>query len=159
MNKTLTISMICCLYLGFISHSSGQIISDQQKLVIEKQVDSIFHGMVKAAENLEYDKLSEGVDDRHHAGFITNGSYYAQYDSLIRILTAKSRGVTKQTITIQKEKISVLSKRIVLLTACGDTKVEVSSGDQFTVKFYWSFVYEKNKGAWKVIQSSQSSTR
>jgi len=159
MKRVFTISLIWCFILGFMHQVNGQGLLTQQKPVIEKQVDSIFHEMVKAAENMEYDKLSKGVDDRYHAGFITNGSYWPQYDSLISILKSRSQGVTKQTITIQKEKVTVLSENIVLLTAFGDTIVEVNSGDPFAVKFYWSFVYEKINGKWMVIQSSQSSAR
>ena len=159
MTKTLTISLTCFLILGFVEQSNGQNITNQQKSMIEKQVDSVFHGMIKAAENLEFDKLSKGVNDKYNAGFITNGSYFTQYDSLINSVKTKSQCVTKQSITIQKEKITVLSDSIVLLTAFGDTKIDVSSGNSFTAKFYWSFVYEKINNNWKVIQSHQSSVR
>lgn len=159
MKKTLTISLICSLTLGFIEHSNGQNITNQQKLKIEKQVDSIFHIMVKAAENLDYDKISKGVDDRYNAGFIINGSYFTQYDSLINILKTKSQGGARQSITVQKEKITVLSDSVVLFTAFGYSKVDLSSGNSFTVKFFWSFVFEKINNNWKVIQSHQSSNR
>lgn len=156
MQKTLTISLICFLIIGFIEQSDGQDITSPQKSKIEKQIDSIFHTMIKAAENLDYDKLSAGVDDRYNAGFITNGSYFTKYDSLVNILKTNIQDGARQSITIQKEKITVLSDRVVLLTACGDTKVELNSGQTFNVKFLWSFVFEKINNDWKVIQSHQS---
>ena len=159
MKKTLTISLICLLSLGFIEYVNGQNLTNHQKSLIEKQVDSVFHFMIKAGENLDFDILSKGVDDKYHAGFITNGSYYTQYDSLINSLKTKSQGVTRQSITIQKEKITVLSDSIVLITAFGVAEIDVSSGNPFTVKFYWSFVYEKINNNWKVIQSHQSGIR
>ena len=127
-----------------------------QKSKIEKQVDSIFHTLVKAAENVDYDKISLGVDDRYNSGFIVNNSYFTKYDSLINILKANLRSGTKQSITIQNKKITVLSDNIVLLTASGDTNVELNTGQSFNVKFLWSFVYEKINNDWKVIQSHQS---
>lgn len=159
MKIKLTILLICFLTLGFIEQSNGQNITNQQKSLIEKQVDSVFHTMVKAAENLDYDKISEGVDDRYNAGFITNGSYFTQYDSLINILKTNLQVGARQSITIQKEKITVLSDSIVLLTAFGDAKVDLNSGQSFTIKFFWSFVYEKINNNWKVIQSHQSNNR
>jgi len=159
MTKTFSLALIGFLLIGLVGYSSGQNISNQQKAKIGEQVDSLFHDNIIAAERLEYDRLSRGVDDTHKAGFIVNGSYFAQYDSLMNSLMARSQRIVKQHITIQKEKITVLSDRIVLLTAYGDTKVEINDGNTFTAKFFWSFVYEKIGKDWKVIQSHQSSIR
>lgn len=64
--------------------------------------------------------------------------------------------LVKQSIAIQKEKVTVLSDTIVLLTAYGEAKIDVSNGSSFSANFYWSFVYEKTDNNWKVIQSHQS---
>lgn len=159
MKKALTISMICFLLFGLIEKSNGQNTTNQQKSVIEKQVDSVFHSMIVAADNLEYDRLTQGVDDHFQAGFISNNSYYARFDSLISVAKSKVQNITKQHIKIQKEKITVLSDSIVLLTAIGDTEVDLNSGNSVTVKFFWTFVYEKVNKTWKVIQSHQSNNR
>jgi len=105
---------------------------------------------------VDYDKISLGVDDRYNAGFIVNNSYYSKYDSMIDILKANLRSGTKQTITIQNKKITVLSKSIVLLTASGNANVDLNNGQTFNVNFLWSIVYEKFNNDWKVIQSHQS---
>jgi hypothetical protein len=156
MKTTLTVSLICFLTFGCNGQSNGQSLTKLQKSMIEKQVDSVFRTMVKAAENVDYDKLTMGVDDRYNAGFIVNSSYFAKYDSLITILKANSRSGTKQSISIQNKKITVLSESIVLLTASGVSYVELGTGQSFNVKFLWSLVYEKFNNDWKVIQSHQS---
>ncbi len=159
MTKTFSFALIGFLLFGLIEYSNGQNISNQQRTKIGEQVDSLFHSSIKAAERLNYDQLSMGVDDKYHAGFISNGTYYAQYDSLVNIAKARSQGVAKQSITILKKKITVLSESIVLLTAYGDTNVELSDGNTFTSKFFWSFVYAKTGNDWKVVQSHQSGIR
>ena len=159
MAKTFSFALMGFLLLCINEHSCGQSIPDPQKTRIAEQVDSMFHESIIAAERLEYDLLSRGVDDMHQAGFIVNGAYFAQYDSLINSLKVRSQRIVKQHITIQKEKITVLSDRIVLLAAYGDTKVDVNDGNTFTANFFWSFVYEKIGKEWKVIQSHQSSVR
>lgn len=156
MKTTLTISLICFLVLGFNLQLKGQNLTNLQKSKIEKQVDSIFQTMVKAADNVDYDKISLGVDDSHKAGFIVNNSYFTTYDSLINILKANLQTGTKQNITIENKKITVLSDSIVLLTASGDANVKLNTGQSFNIKFLWSFVYEKINNDWKVIQSHQS---
>jgi hypothetical protein len=142
-----------------VETSTGQKISTLQKSRIEQQIDSVFHCSIKSAEQLDYDQLSKGVDDRYKAGFISNGTYYAKYDSLIDLMKVRSQGIAKQSITIKQSKITVLSEKIVLLAATGNTNIEVSDGSTFSVKFFWTFVYEKSGNEWKVIQSHQSGIR
>jgi hypothetical protein len=112
--------------------------------------------MVKAAENVDYNTISTGVDDKYNAGFIVNNSYYSSYNSMISILNANLQNGTKQSITFQNKKITVLSDSIVLLTASGTANVELGTGQSFVTNFFWSFVYEKINNNWKVIQSHQS---
>ena len=159
MKKTLAISLIGFLLVGFTELTKGQNITNRQKLKIENEVGTHFHSMVKAAEALDYDRISKGVDDRYQAGFIANDSYFMRYDSLINIVKARTQGAARQTITIQKEKITVLSDNIVLLTAFGNASIDLNSGKSFSVKFMWSFVYKKIDGNWSVIQSHQSNIR
>ena len=150
---------ICILVIGGIHQVYGQSLTVQQKLIIEKQVDSAFHEMIKLAETIDYDKLNQGVTDKYNAGFIVNSNYYSRFDSLVNTLKVQSQGLLKQSITLQKEKITLLSDKIALITAFGETKVDVTSGNTFYIKFFWSFVYEKESDRWKVIQSHQSSLR
>jgi hypothetical protein len=156
MKTKLTILIIYFVTVGFTGQLKGQNLTNIQKLKIEKQVDSIFLNMVKAAENVDYDKISVGVDDRYNAGFIINNSYYSKYDYMISTFKANSGSGTKQSITFQNKKITVLSESIVLLTASGNANVELNTGQSFNVIFFWSLVYEKFKNEWKVIQSHQS---
>lgn len=156
MKTTIAVFLLCFFIFVFNRQSIGQNLTDLQKATIEKQVDTIFLAMIKAAENLDYDKLSIGVDDRYRAGFIINESYYTKYDSMINNLIANLRSGAKQSITIQNKKITVISDNIVLLTASGNSNVELNTGQSFNVKFLWSFVYEKINNDWKVIQSHQS---
>jgi hypothetical protein len=144
------------LLLVFNGQLKGQPLAPQQKLKIEKQVDSIFLTMVKAAEIVDYDKISSGVDDRYNAGFIVNSTYFPKYDSMISILKANLQSGTKQKILLQNKKITVLSDSIVLLTASGVANVELNTGQVFDRGFLWSFVYEKFGNDWKVVQSHQS---
>lgn len=156
MKTTLAILLICILTLGFQRKLAGQNLTNLDKSKIEKQIDSIFLNMVKAAENVDYNKISSGVDDRNNAGFIINNSYYSKYDSMIDILKGNLQPGTKQTITIKNKKITVLSKSIALLTASGNAIVYLNNGQSFNANFFWSLVYEKINNDWKVIQSHQS---
>ena len=158
MKTTVTFALIGFLVLGFNLQLKGKNLKNQQKSKIEKQVDSTFQRMVKVAENLDYDKISKGVDDKYNAGFIVNNAYFEKYEALINVLKANLQTGTKQRITIQNKKITVLSDSIALLTASGDSNVELNTGQSFNVKFLWSFVFEKSNNDWKVIQSHQSKT-
>ena len=159
MKKTMVFLLTCFLITGFTQQSKAQDISSQKKPGIEKEIDSLFHASIKSAEGLDYDKLMQGVDDRHEAGFISNGNYYMRFDSLLNFARSRSQGISKQRISLAGKQITVLSETIALVSAYGDTTVETTNGNSFTIKFFWSFVYEKINNDWKVIQSHQSSSR
>ena len=156
MKTLLALFLTCILAVGFTAQICGQTLTANRISEIERQVDSIFLSMVKAAENVDYDKISTGVDDRHNAGFIVNSTYYPKYASMIDILKANLRSGTKQTISIRDKKITVLTENIVLLTASGSSSVDLNNGQSFNVNFLWSFVYQRFNNKWKVIQSHQS---
>jgi hypothetical protein len=159
MNETMiTMLVFITMMMAPTRNLRGQDVTSPIKLKIEKQIDSAFHDMIKAAENVDYEKLSKGVDDNNHAGFIINDVYFATFDSLLNKLEERSQGV-RQSITIQKQKITVLSEKIALLTAYGTAKIDINNGNTFTVKFYWSFVYQEIGNKWKVVQSHQSGSR
>jgi len=139
-----------------IDCSTTQNLAGRQISKIEQDIDSVFSLMVKAAENMDTGELQRGVDDRYQAGFITNGIYYAQFDSLMKNFINRSKGVLRQTIIFQQKKITVLSGSVALLTACGEASVDLADGRTIKANFFWSFVYARINDQWKVIQSHQS---
>lgn len=159
MNKLTIISILFLLSFGFITQTKGQTLSNRQTEQIKNQVDSVFQKMVVLAENLEFNKLSSGVNDTHEAGFISNGKYYARYSALIEDVKNNAQGISHQDISVREKKITVLSDKIVLMTASGVAKANLNDGRVIAADFQWSFVYEKVDNDWKVIYSHQSTTR
>ncbi|HCE58258.1 MAG TPA: hypothetical protein DER09_10625 [Prolixibacteraceae bacterium] len=159
MNKLTIISILFLLSFGFITQAEGQTLSNRQTEQIKNQVDSMFQKMLVLAEKLEFSKLSTGVNDTREAGFITNGKYYARYSSLIEDVKNNAQGISQQDISIKEKKITVLSDKIVLMTASGVAKAKLDDGREIAADFHWSFVYEKIDNDWKVIYSHQSTTR
>ena len=159
MKKTVFVTIFFAVFLGIIHQVEAQTLSNKKITLIENQIDSIFLSMLDFAERLDYDKISNGVDDKHKAGFITNGNYYSDYSSLIEVVKSSAQGVSNQRIVLNDKKITVLSDRIVLLTTSGTAHAKLNDGNQIKVNFHWSFAFEKIDGEWKVIHSHQSSTR
>jgi hypothetical protein len=155
--KKFVLILIAGFFTCFVNDcSTTQNLTSKQVSRIEQEIDSVFSIMVKAAENLDAEKLRQGVDDRYQAGFITNGVYYAQFDSLMTNFTSRSQGLLRQTISIQKKKTTVLSGSLAIVIACGETTVDAVDGRTFNAQFRWSFVYARINDQWKVIHSHQS---
>ncbi len=159
MSKTPAISLIIFVITCFSADVYSQNLSARQKSVIEDQITTEFQNMLKAATTLDLKTLATGVDDRYHAGFISNGTYYSTFDSLMSVLEKVSGSVIRQDFSVEMMKISVLSENFALLTALGTAEVSRTSGNMVKTKFYWTFVYQKIDGAWKVIRSHQSGNR
>jgi hypothetical protein len=159
MNKLIMIFLSFLLTVGSVAKSDGQTLSKKQTEQIKNQVDSVFQEMVVLAEKLDFDKLSPGVDDTHEAGFITNGKYYTRYSDLIDDVKSNAQGISHQDLIIKAKKITVLSDKIVLLTASGVAKARINDGREIAAGFQWSFIYEKLDKHWKVVYSHQSITQ
>ena len=159
MKKVIIILISFLLSFAFTIHLEAQSLTEQQAKLLKNEVDAIFQEMLISAEKLDYDKLSTGVDDKHRAGFITNGKYYSQYSLLIDEMKLNAQGVGQQDISIKEKKITVLSDKIVLMTVSGVSMADLPDGREITVNFHWSIVFEKIKNSWKVIHSHQSSVR
>lgn len=156
MKKLTVISIPFLLSSVFLLHLEAQNLPIYHTESIKNEVVAVFQDMLVFAENLEFDKLSSGVDDTHKAGFITNGTYYAQYSTLINDVKLSAQGVNKQSISIKDQKVTVLSDKIALLTVSGASKANLTDGRAFSSNFHWSFIYEKIENNWKVIHSHQS---
>ena len=156
MKKSLQCVFICILFIGLFIFSNGQTVTGKSYPAIEKEIDAAFLKSIKAAESLDVPKLVNDVDDSHHAGFISNGTYFSDFDDLANILKSREPGSVKQTITVAQKKISVLAENIALVSATGVSSVEINGGNPYNVNFCWTFVYEKINNEWKVIQSHQS---
>jgi hypothetical protein len=140
-----------------INIAKGQTVPFKSNPGIEKEIDAVFLQSIKAAETLDVPKLVSCVDDSQHAGFITNGKYYDDFDEITNTLKSREPGSVKQSITVMKKKITVLAENIALVTATGVANIEVNGGNPFNSNFFWTFVYQKINNEWKVIQSHQSS--
>jgi len=159
MKKLLIATVTLLLTIGLSIKSESQNLSESQKEQIKKEVDAVFQKMIGYAEDMDYDKLTEGVDDNNKVGFITNGKYYTDYATLLQDVKAIIRGVDHQDITIKTKKLTVLSDNNVLLTASGEASAKIDDGRVITALFNWSFVYQKINNSWKVIYSHQSQAK
>ena len=66
-----------------IISADAQNLTEKKVESIKNELDTLFQEMLVYARRLDYDNLNSGVDDKHAAGFITNGKYYSQYVALI----------------------------------------------------------------------------
>lgn len=157
MRNSLTSLFICILFIGLFNITNGQTLPIKSNPGIEKEIEAVFLKSIKAAESLDVPKLVDCVDDSHHAGFITNGKYFDDFEEIANTLKSREPGSVKQVITVMKKKITVLTENIALVTASGVANITVNDGNPFNSNFFWTFVYQKINNEWKVIQSHQSS--
>ncbi|MDP4209402.1 MAG: nuclear transport factor 2 family protein [Bacteroidota bacterium] len=158
--KRLIYTLLMCAGISiFPTALQAQQLSAKRIAIIEKQIDSIFTDNLKAGEAVDMDKLAQSVDDSRKTGFISGGAYYAAFDSLLEKVKAGKNGIARQEYVLGQKKITVLSEKDALVTASGTSTLFTTSGSTFSVKFAWTFVYEKINNVWKVIHSHQSAVR
>ncbi len=159
MKKLITISFLCSLIFLAANNSYAQGLSEKQRIKIENELEKVFEEALKSGESLDVDKITLSVDDRHKAGHIFNGDYYGTFDSLMVVFKSGIRNTDRQEYSINKKKITVLSKNLAIIAAAGQAKIDLTTGQSFNAIFAWTFVYENTGSGWKVIHSHRSNPR
>jgi hypothetical protein len=159
MKRLITLSFLCSLIFLSVNNTSARGLSEKQRIKVENELEKVFDEALKNGENLDVDKITLSVDDRYKAGHIVNGVYYGTFDSLMVVFKSGIRNIKRQEYSINKKKITVLSKNLALVTAAGQAKTDLNSGQSFNAVFAWTFVYENTGSGWKVIHSHRSSPR
>jgi hypothetical protein len=155
--KNFLILLIIFLQVSILAiPAEAQSLTGQKAESIKNEVEALFKEMLINAENLDYSKLSMGVDDKHSAGFIVNGKYYSKYSPVIDDMKSGAQGISRQDISIKEKKTTVLSDQIVLMTVSGTSRATLNDNQEIVVNFHWSIVYEKIDKNWKVIHTHQS---
>jgi hypothetical protein len=77
----------------------------------------------------------------------------------MKVFTSGIQNIDKQEYSINKKKITTLTKNLAIVSAAGKATVYLSNGQSFIAGFAWTFVYENTGSGWKVIHSHRSSPR
>ena len=157
MNQKISI-IILGIFVSIMTLFSQNTGSQNDEKVME-EIDSLFNISLKAAEDLDINRLSVNVNDQYKTGFITNGLYYLTFDTLIKDFENNSRRIDGQNIHINEKKISLLSKDVAVVTVNGSAESFLSDGTSFSSGFNWTLIYKKTNGKWMIVHTHQSRGR
>lgn len=134
---------------------SQELTADQENKITE-EIDQAFIKHMKAGESLDANGLSEGVNDDLKVGFIQNGVYFNDFETVINNFKERSGGVMSQKYTIINKKITILCENAAVLTASGSFIASLTDGRNINGNFAWTIVYSKIGNTWKVIHTHLS---
>lgn len=147
------------LFIGINIDSKSQELTSVQKDKISSEINALFEKSIKAGENLDVSEITENVNDTLKTGFIDNGYYFSTFNEVIKGFEEGVKGCKSQKMEIINKKLTILSDKIVLLTASGNYSAILDDGRILNGKFAWTFVYSKINDTWKVIHSHMSNPR
>jgi hypothetical protein len=139
-----------------LNYSNYLNVTDQNEDQIITEINNLFEKSKVAGENLDISGIMENVNDSLKAGFIDNGNYFNSFNILMKGFKKGIKGLISQKMDIVEKKITVLSEKLVLLTASGNYATKVEDGRILKGKFAWSFVYSKIRDKWKIIHTHMS---
>lgn len=147
------------LFIGINIDSKSQELTSVQKDKISSEINALFEKSIKAGENLDVSEITENVNDTLKTGFIDNGYYFSTFNEVIKGFEEGVKGCKSQKMEIINKKLTILSDKIVLLTASGNYSAILDDGRILNGKFAWTFFYSKINDTWKVIHSHMSNPR
>ena len=147
------------LFIGINIDSKSQELTSVQKDKISSEINALFEKSIKSGENLDISAITGNVNDTLKTGFIDNGYYFSTFNEVIKGFNKGVKGCKSQKMEIINKKLTILSDKIVLLTAFGNYSATLDDGRILNGKFAWTFVYSKINDTWKVIHSHMSNPR
>jgi hypothetical protein len=149
---------LALLFLAFNIYPEEEL-TEAEKANIVTEINSLFEMSIKAGESLDIKGITENVDDTLRAGFIDNGIYFSSFDNVMILFMNRIKGIDSQKMFIEDKKTTVLSSKIVLVSASGNSEARLSDGRIINGKFAWSLVYSKINNEWKIIHTHMSNPR
>lgn len=144
------------LFIGLSIDVSSQGLTNMQNDKITSEINAIFEKSIKEGEKLAVSEMFENVNDTLKTGFIDNGYYFSSFADVMKGFEVGIKGIESQKMSISEKRVTVLSDKVVLLTASGNYFTALKDGRNLNGKFAWTFVYSKFNDNWKIIHSHMS---
>jgi hypothetical protein len=133
------------------------MISDAERIAIEKEMTEMYKKMMASAENVDTSEWSSFSSDAYNLGVIDSGEFYKTSKDNIDAFREGFKKLERQEILETPEfHIAVLAPHVVVGTDLSKTAVFYKDGTVFTGNFAHTWVVVKIDGEWKGIHSHQS---
>lgn len=137
----------------------GQADTSSGTKEIEQAVLAVSAEMTRAGEAVDADRLFGYMLDTDKGSVVQNGVVLATRQEALERVRSNLRGISRIRYSWRRQYVTVLSPRIALLTAEGDSVVTTAAGDTFAAPFAQSVVFVLGAEGWKAIHAHQSSPR
>jgi ketosteroid isomerase-like protein len=148
------------LFLVFIIFSACQnqcpLLTDQQKVDIEKQIQEFHDSLLIPIEDLNPDGYAPFVSSDEFLGHYNGGTVIPSKAAFIDTLKSWFSDRQTQRFEPQKVTINVFSKDLVLIDQVAKFNIINKDGQIWQGDHAISFLIKKEKSGWKIIHSHES---
>jgi hypothetical protein len=108
---------------------------------------------------VDADRLFTYMLETDKGSVIQNGVFLATRAEALEQVRSNLRGIDKIQYHWKRQHVTVLSPKVVLLTAEGESVATTNAGETFTTPFAQTVVFVLRAGSWRAIHAHQSSPR
>ncbi len=128
--------------------------SVSQQSTIEKAVLETMAKIEQAAERLQASRFSDLVLPQ--GSVIQNGRLFPTAEEARQSIEQAYQGVEKQEINFRRQKVTVLSPTVALVTAEADSSATLLDGRAISATSAWTVLFVLTDGQWKVLHAHTS---
>lgn len=124
--------------------------------MIKNEISTLMEVVVEGLETNDPDKLFRDFWRSDSASFYLNGMAMQGYDEIIGGFSQGMESRKNTKMTLSSEEIVVLDKNAAMHLAEFTNSMILTNDSTMTVKGYWSAVFKKINGQWKVVHVHES---
>ncbi|HOD53247.1 MAG TPA: nuclear transport factor 2 family protein [Candidatus Cloacimonadota bacterium] len=146
--KTIMMFLLMLVFLCSCSQMP-KALTDQQKNEIITEIQKLADELLTDSQKLSTDALQKYLSDKEELTFKMGGKLFSKTD-LIEAVKKEYITFKSQTLTVQNQKIIVLSDKAVLWVSDMLSKAIDQSGKEGQSVLHETWLWEKENGTWKV---------
>jgi ketosteroid isomerase-like protein len=150
--KTLNLLIIVMIFIS-LSCTQETVLSEEDKKAVETEIHEFMASLEAVMESPSPDEYYNYFLHTDELAVASQGQLFTN-PAVVRDTINKHLGMMeKQSIKTNAEKIYVINKKAVVLSAAKVTTITFKNGAQITMPYAWTLLIVKRDGKWKIAHA------
>ncbi len=146
-------------FLFWLEPQAASSMSAAERAAVEKSILETIARMTEAAEAQDIDRLFGFMLDTDRGSVIQNGRVLLTRTEALEQTKKNMSGISSIQYRWKQHHVTVVSPKVALLIAEGESSATTDQGQLFTAPFAQTVVFVLTDGRWKALHAHQSSPR
>ena len=147
--KTLNLLIIIMIFIS-LSCTQKTVLTEEDKKAVETEIHQFMDSVETVMESPKPDKYFNYFLHTDELAVASMGQLFTKPAALRDTINKHMGMMEKQTIKTNAEKIYIINKEAVVMSAAKVTTITFKNGAQISMPYAWTMLLVKRDGEWKI---------